>query len=78
MKCRSESQIILKQLDSTALLEKNQKKITEKINPIYLDVYRTLAIMEYKQKKYVQAVDNLKNALKYEPKTKKMNRCIYF
>ncbi|MEK7819359.1 MAG: tetratricopeptide repeat protein [Bacteroidota bacterium] len=68
---QKESQIILKQLDSTALLEKDQKKLTEKINPIYLDVYRTLAIMEFKQKKYVQAVDNLKNALKYEPKTKK-------
>lgn len=65
----TQSEIILKQIDSTVANETDKSKI-EKINLNYIDVYRSLASMEYKQKNYIKAIEFLNKAISYEQKSK--------
>ena len=71
VEAKKESEIIFKSLDSTLVLEVDKKKIEDKINPTFVDVYKSLAILEFKSKKYAQSVEQLKKALVYESKVKK-------
>lgn len=61
---------VLKVMDSLQTIDTTHTA-AERFDPVRVDVYRSLAVLDYTNKDYPAAIEHLQKAVSYEPKNKK-------